>query len=104
VHNIHTSISWLRRHDGEWPEQIRQMWQDIETGALDIEVRQSSDIEALLNRQSYLLAGRLLTLWSDLFRLPGLRFLARVYFWFGRRVGRLVAAIRRNYGWISIPK
>lgn len=104
VHNIYTSISWLRRHEGEWPEQVRQMWHDIETGTPDIEVRHNTDIEALLNRRSYILAGRVLTLWSDLFRLPGLRFASRVYKWFARRAGRLVAGIRRNTDWSTTEK
>jgi hypothetical protein len=94
VHNVFNSVSWLRRHDGGQPEQIDQLWHDIESGALDIEVRRHDDIEALLSKRSYLFAGWVLTLWSNLFRLPGLRFLSRAAFWAGRRITHLTGQFR----------
>jgi len=94
VHNVYSSISWLRRHDGVFPEQIQQLWSDIDSGAVDVEVRHHDDIEVLLSKRSYLLAGSILTHWSNLFRLPGLRFLSRIVFWACRRGGRLIGRFR----------
>lgn len=86
VHNVYSTISWLSRFGGDHPDQIKAMWKDIADDRCPVEVRQNEDIEELLNRFSYRLAGFLLKLWSDLFRLPGLRLLARA-----------VAAIRRRF-------
>jgi glycosyltransferase involved in cell wall biosynthesis len=96
VHNVFTSISWLRRHEGSYPEQIQQMWADIESGALDVDVRRHDDIETLLSRPSYMLAGSVLTWWSNLFRLPGLRFLSRAFFWVCRRGAVFIGRARRR--------
>ena len=65
VHNVYTTISWLYRHGGATPEQIRAMWDDIQAGVIDAEIRSHADIEALLARPGYRLAGRALNLLSD---------------------------------------
>jgi hypothetical protein len=96
VHNVFISISWLRRHEGVYPEQIQQMWGDVESGALDVDVRRHDDIEALFSRRSYLLAGLVLTWWSNLFRLPGPRFLSRTFFWVYRRSAGFIDRVLRT--------
>jgi glycosyltransferase involved in cell wall biosynthesis len=95
VHNVYSTISWLRRHHGEWPEQVREMWADIEAGKLAIELRPCDDVDALLDNFAYRLAGSALTVWSSLFRLPGLRFVGRVVNGVRRRlVGRASGSSR----------
>jgi len=93
VHNVYTTISWLRRHDGATPEQIQVMWADIEAGRVDADRRQHDDIEALLARPGYRLAGNLLTLWSDLFRLPGFRFIAHIILALRRRLVSMICRL-----------
>ena len=86
VHNVFNSISWLRRHDGVCPEEMLRMWQDIESGMIDVEVRGHDDIEELLGKRSYRFATTLLTAWSGLFRLPVFNFVSRAVFWLSRRI------------------
>lgn len=90
VHNVYSTISWLRRHYGPTPEQIQAMWVDIEAGRVAADIRRNEDIEALLARPGYRLAGHILTLWSALFRLPGFRFIARAVSALRRRSVALV--------------
>jgi len=90
VHNVFSSISWLKRYDGAYPEEIQRMWQDIEAGIIDVEVRRHDDIDALLDKRSYRLAATLLTIFSNLCRLPVFNFAGRVIFGLARRIRRLV--------------
>lgn len=53
VHNVYELPSWLERFKGTHPEQISQMWQDVKQGKFDLEVRQTDDIERVLNSPTY---------------------------------------------------
>ncbi len=53
VHNVYTQLSWLERANVEHPQQIVELQKDIDAGEIDIELRQTSDIEDLLNSASY---------------------------------------------------
>lgn len=86
VHNVYTTVSWLKRHTGQTPEQIRTMWNDIDSGRIEAEIRPVEDIEALLARPGYRMASRFLTFCSDLARLPGLRLLIRAVLGLRRRI------------------
>ncbi|MCK6370544.1 MAG: glycosyltransferase [Gammaproteobacteria bacterium] len=96
VHNVYSTVSWLRRHGGTTPEQVTAMWSDIAAGRVAVDTRRTDDIEALLARPGYRLAGRLLTLWSNLFRLPGFRFVSRALFWLMRRLRRVPGRTARS--------
>jgi hypothetical protein len=89
VHNVFRSISWLQRYVGPHPDEALNMWNDAQNSVIDVELRQSDDIEALLGNQAYVLSGKVLTVWSNLFRLPGLRFLSRATFALARRIRSL---------------
>ncbi len=60
VHNIWEYPSWLERFDGPHPEQIVQMWQDIENGVVQTARRQTDDVEALLSSRGYALGRAML--------------------------------------------
>jgi hypothetical protein len=53
VHNSYQYPSWLQRAPVASPPQIQAMWEDIETGKLDIACRDNQDVEALLEKPSY---------------------------------------------------
>jgi len=49
VHNVHRYLSWLRRYNGEHPEQIVRLWEDIKTGKIDVEIRNNADVGKLIS-------------------------------------------------------
>jgi hypothetical protein len=53
VHNLFRIPSWLLRHKGKHPDQIKMMMQDIKNGRLNVKLRQNDDVEALLNSFKY---------------------------------------------------
>jgi len=53
VHNIFRLPSWLMRHKGKHPAQIKKMMQDIKEGKLNVKVRKNEDVEVLLNSFNY---------------------------------------------------
>lgn len=53
VHNVYYIPSWLERYHGEKPGQVLKMMADIKHGAVPILLRQTDDIERLLNNRSY---------------------------------------------------
>ncbi|HEV8508452.1 MAG TPA: glycosyltransferase family A protein [Chitinophagaceae bacterium] len=53
VHNLFRIPSWLMRHKGKHPDQIKRMMQDIKDGKLNVKLRQNDDVEALLNSFKY---------------------------------------------------
>lgn len=59
VHNVYDYLSWLERFNGKHPFQIALMYNDIKVGLVDIELRQTVDIERLLASPFYI-AKRLL--------------------------------------------
>lgn len=67
VHNVYDSPSWLLRFKGEHPPQIRAMQEDIRAGRLDVELRETTDVERVLALPSYWLGrgwGKFLDLWD----------------------------------------
>ena len=53
VHNLYRSPSWLMRYDGPHPPEIARMMEDIRSGRLDVEVRDMSDAERLVDSSAY---------------------------------------------------
>ncbi|MCC7203772.1 MAG: glycosyltransferase family 2 protein [Phycisphaeraceae bacterium] len=52
-HNVYDLPGWLERFTGEHPEQIRTLIDDLATGRLNVELRRTDDIDALLRRRWY---------------------------------------------------
>lgn len=55
VHNVYDYPSWLEYFDGEHPPQIKALRADVESGRLNVELRQTDDIERLLASPVYAL-------------------------------------------------
>lgn len=53
VHNAYDHPSWLERFEGQHPEAILHMRNDIINKHIQVEVRSTDDIERILNRTSY---------------------------------------------------
>jgi len=61
VHNVYKYPGWLYRFKKEHPPQIIAMWQALQSSS-DIDIRQTNDIEALLDSPSYRLGVPLVIL------------------------------------------
>jgi glycosyltransferase involved in cell wall biosynthesis len=81
VHNVYAYPSWLERFRGPHPPEVKRMISDIRSGALHVDLRQTEDIESLLEGRKYRLGRAFLKLGGFLFspRNPA-----------GRRAGRVV--------------
>jgi hypothetical protein len=53
-------LQWLERYRGTHPEAIQQLRVDIDSGGVQEKLRQTTDIEKLLNAPSYWVTTRLL--------------------------------------------
>ncbi len=53
LHNVPSHPGWLERFEGEHPVQIVQMWDDIESGRLEVETRPINDVETFLDSYEY---------------------------------------------------
>ncbi len=53
VHNVYRFPSWLIRFRGQHPEQIICMMKDIREGKLDVKLRQTDDVESIIDTGSY---------------------------------------------------
>lgn len=60
VHNVYQYPSWLDRFRGQHPVEILRMQQDIRDGRLTVELRETKDVEMLLQSRSYVLRRTLL--------------------------------------------
>jgi len=58
VHSVYDSPAWLERYDGNHPPQIIRLMEDIEVGCIDVELRATGDIDALIDARWYRL-GRM---------------------------------------------
>ena len=65
VHNVKEYPSWLERYCGRHPEQIELMWQDIESGVIDIETRDTGDVEALMQNPLFRVVRAVLRQWPS---------------------------------------
>jgi len=63
VHNVYQYPSWLDRFRGQHPLEIVRFQQDISDGLLDVELRETNDIERLLGSRSYRVRRELLKRW-----------------------------------------
>jgi len=71
VHNVYEYPSWLERFKGEHPQQVQNMINDIKNGNLLFQMRQTEDIEKLLNSFSHRMQVYLIKNiepWDKLFR------------------------------------
>jgi hypothetical protein len=62
VHNIHRLPSWLERYSGSHPPQIGALFKDIEEGRIAVKMRQTQDIEKLVDTRRYRLGRAVLKL------------------------------------------
>ena len=53
VHNIYRYPGWLLRFKGEHPKEVKNMMKDIVRGDIKAEIRQTEDVEQLLNKWWY---------------------------------------------------
>ncbi len=53
VHNLYRSPSWLERFHGSHPPEIIRMMEDIDQGILPAEIRQTDDVEHMLDAWWY---------------------------------------------------
>ena len=53
VHNVYINPSWLLRFSGEHPREIINMMDDIKRGNIKVNLRQTEDIEEILNKWWY---------------------------------------------------
>ena len=60
VERHYREASWLRRFSGAHPPEVLKMMHDIRSGGLPVELRQTQDIERLLNRWWYPIGARAL--------------------------------------------
>jgi hypothetical protein len=56
VHNVYEYPSWLERFSKSHPPQINAMWDDILARKVNIQIRDNTDIEALLKNPLYKIA------------------------------------------------
>jgi len=84
LHNVDEYPGCLYRYKHPHPPQVMQMWQAITAADSDFEIRQTKDIEALLNSPRYKI-GRALVMLADkpsrqfrMFRHKLKRFIARL--------------------------
>lgn len=76
VHNVYEYISWLCRFYGEHPTQIENLRNDINDGLIDVRMRRTDDIEALINSRLYSLARMALIMIYPVYR-PVQRFYSK---------------------------
>jgi len=94
VHNVYQYPGWLQRYRYEWPPQIRQMWQELFSGKLGIQVRNNTDAERLLSSPNYLAACFFLRLSAA----PS-AWLLRIWLWLRYYPGSLLRRLTgRNTG------
>lgn len=53
AHNVHVYPGWLEKYNGDHPEQVARMWADIKEGSVLADVRDSSDVDMLLDDRTY---------------------------------------------------
>ena len=53
VHNVYSHLSWLDRANVEQPHKIVKLQEALQSNEVDIEVRETADIERLLDSRSY---------------------------------------------------
>jgi hypothetical protein len=58
VHNVYHYPSWLERYRGQHPPQIQALREDIASGSVDISLRPTDDIEALLQSPKFRIGRR----------------------------------------------
>lgn len=83
VHNVYTYPSWLDRFGETHPPEIQQLMQDIQSGRLAVQLRQTNDVEQVLRSWRYRLGRSIL------------RTLASVDAWFYHRWRNLMGIYHR---------
>lgn len=79
VHNVYTSLSWLRPFNLPQPEEAIKMWEDAVSGKIGVEVRDNRDAERLLRTSWYLTAGKVLGLAATVMKYPPWRWFRIIY-------------------------
>jgi hypothetical protein len=69
VHNVYRLPSWLQRFEGSHPPQIEDMFRNIEEGLLEVELRQTDDVERLLESRRYQVGRAVLRLLDPLVQI-----------------------------------
>lgn len=60
AHNVYWHIGWLERFQGEHPAAVQLMMGDIQSGKIQVELRDCQDVEKLLSDRRYVFATKLL--------------------------------------------
>jgi len=79
VHNVYTSVSWLRSSRMQHPEQAIQMWDDVNKGIVDCPIRENDDVHCLLRNPFYRLAGAILNLVANAMQPVPVRWIRQAY-------------------------
>lgn len=61
VHNVYQHPSWLKSFEGEHPEVIRQLQDDIQSGRVDIEMRKNHDVDQLIASTRYRVGAKVIS-------------------------------------------
>lgn len=77
VHNVYHFPSWLERFTGPHPPQVTAMWSDIAHGKIQEDIRQTDDIERLLNSTWYRMERYLIKHADQINPMPRLRYYVR---------------------------
>jgi len=73
VHNVYQYLSWLERYNGKHPSQIESLRSDIIRGKVFSDLRQTADIERLIDSPVYRIGRTILKL-----AVPGYIFIFRL--------------------------
>lgn len=93
--NIVTHPSWLERYTGTHPPQVQAMWDDAQNGVLAVALRQTEDIEALLESPAYRRKRRLLKSLYYVHRpVHAFRRFLRIRWYITRPLRRILAQLR----------
>jgi hypothetical protein len=53
LHNVEQYPSWIMRYKGLHPREVNNMFSDVNNGNIDVELRNTDDVEALLDSSRY---------------------------------------------------
>lgn len=85
VHNVYRNVSWLRRFHMPQPEEAIRMWNDALSGEIDVQIRENSDAEKLLQNRYYVAVSAILSMFATLFKRPPFNWARRIYLVFVER-------------------
>lgn len=79
VHNVYENISWLQHFYMPQPEEAMRMWNDVRSGKIDVQIRDNTDAEKLINSRYYVSVSALLSIFAALLKFPPLKWGRTLY-------------------------